>query len=99
MSSTGDNPLESAAGAAADIAHDTTEKLKGAAGDVASSVADAASRVAQSAPEIGARVQDSVDESMGFVRRQLRERPVVVLAVAALAALVFGYTMGRKSML
>lgn len=99
MSSPGDSPLQSAAGAAADIAHDTTEKLKGAAGDVAATVVDVASHVAQSAPEIGSHVQDSVDESVGFLRRQLRELPVVVLATAALIALLFGFTMGRKSML
>ncbi|MGO4104662.1 hypothetical protein AB4Y63_11965 [Leifsonia sp. YAF41] len=98
MSSTGDNPLDPPTGGPARLAHETAEKLKGMAGNVAEAVGDVASRTGESAPDVGSLVQGSLDESAGFLRRQLRERPAVVVAATALAAFVVGLALGRKSM-
>lgn len=97
MSSTDDSQIGSVADAAAGILRDTGKKASNIADDVSSAVGDATSRVTEAASEARSQAQHSLDESKGFVHRQLRERPGAVLACVALVAFVLGMSMGRKS--
>lgn len=96
MSSTDDSKLDGVADTAAGILRDTAEKATSIADDVSSAIGDVTSRVADSASEARSQAQHSLDESAGFVHRQLRERPGAVLVCVAVVAFVLGVAMGRK---
>ncbi|GAA3877789.1 hypothetical protein GCM10022381_20320 [Leifsonia kafniensis] len=96
MSSSDDSKLDAVADAASGILRDTAKKATSIADDVSTAIGDATSRVAESASEARSQAQHSVDESVGFIHRQLRERPGIVLAGVAVVAFMLGAAMGRK---
>lgn len=83
-----------------DTATDKAEKVKAKAADAADAVSnaagDAANQVKKTLSDASSRGSDMLDDPTGFLRRQMRDRPWVVVGVTALLAFAVGVSAGKK---
>ncbi len=80
-----------------DIREDASHKAEKVADAVSSATDDAVKQVKKTFSDVGSRSNEVFDDPAGFLRRQLRDRPGVVVAVAALLAFSLGVSAGKNS--
>lgn len=78
-----------------DVVDDAADKAEKVADAVSSATGDAVKQVKKTFADAGS--SEVFDDPAGFVRRQLRDRPGVVVAVVALLAFAIGVSAGKKS--
>jgi len=80
-----------------DIVDDAAHKAEKVADAVSSATDDAVKQVKKTISDVGARGTEVLDDTAGFFRRQLRDRPGIVVAVAALLAFAIGVSAGKNT--
>ncbi|RZU67038.1 hypothetical protein EV379_3413 [Microterricola gilva] len=78
-----------------DVVDDASDKAEKVADAVSSATGDAVKQVKKTFAD--ARGNEVFDDPAGFLRRQLRDRPGVVVAVAAVLAFAIGVSAGKNS--
>ena len=81
---------------AKDKAGQAKDKAEQAFDTVSDKAHDVADQFKRSVSEMRGRGNDPFDDPAGFLRRQVRDRPWVVIGVTALLAFALGVSAGKK---
>lgn len=90
------SPSENATDALTGIVDDARAKAVEAAESIATAAHDVTGQIKVSATELSSQANSALSDPQGLVRRQLRENPAAVVAVAALASFVLGALVARN---
>lgn len=91
------SPSDQVADAVTGIVDDARAKAAHAAENITAMASDVTEQIRVGAAEASSQAHDALDDPRGFVRRQLRDNPAVVVAVAAIASFILGAVLARKS--
>ncbi|AMB59816.1 hypothetical protein [Microterricola viridarii] len=77
-------------------AEDVKAKAEKTVGSVSNAASDVADQVKKTVSDASGRGNDVIEDTAGFLRRQMRDRPWVVVGAAALLAFALGLSAGKK---